>query len=280
MLNIITADEFKGNKAQYKNSSEMVHSLSSIRYCRAETHEDALEGVLRIPRKDESREPLFSFGFYMDKDALTLIGDKDALNSYALKYGNYIKQLQSPEKLLLFFLEKIIEDDIIYLSHIDMAMDDMEEKLLSGDDGSFLQELTKFRRKLSELNAFYVQTEEISQSVQSEICDCLIKENEAWQSLATRLNRLQSYVGLLHEYALQLTELYQSEQAGRQNKVISILTVVTTIFLPLTLLTGWYGMNFSGMPELHWKYGYLAAACASAVIVIFEIIYFKRKKML
>ena len=62
--------------------------------------------------------------------------------------------------------------------------------------------------------------------------------------MAERLERLQSYVSLLHEYALQLTELYQSEQAAKQNRVISILTVVTTIFLPLTLLTGWYGMNF------------------------------------
>lgn len=59
-----------------------------------------------------------------------------------------------------------------------------------------------------------------------------------------------------------------------------ILTVVTTIFLPLTLLTGWYGMNFVYMPEIHWRFGYIAVIAAAIVIVIFEIIYFKKKKLL
>ena len=57
-----------------------------------------------------------------------------------------------------------------------------------------------------------------------------------------------------------------------------ILTVVTTLFLPLTLLTGWYGMNFANMPELHWKYGYPMVIIAAILLVALEIIYFKKKK--
>ena len=94
------------------------------------------------------------------------------------------------EKLLLLLFEKIIEDDVLYLSHIDMSMDEMEERLLSGDDEGFLHELTKFRRKLSELNAFYVQTEEIMGALLSEICSGLIAERASWQELSSRLGRL------------------------------------------------------------------------------------------
>ena len=61
---------------------------------------------------------------------------------------------------------------------------------------------------------------------------------------------------------------------------MSILTVVTTIFLPLTLIAGWYGMNFPNMPEFGWKYAYPAVIIVSILVIILEIIYFKKKKML
>ena len=57
-----------------------------------------------------------------------------------------------------------------------------------------------------------------------------------------------------------------------------MLTVVTTIFLPLSLLAGWYGMNFTGMPELTWKYGYPAAIAVSVGIVILSLWICKKKK--
>ena len=64
----------------------------------------------------------------------------------------------------------------------------------------------------------------------------------------------------------------------RQNRIMQILTIVTTIFLPLTLLVGWYGMNFAGMPELTWKYGYPVIVVVSIVIVGISLWVCKRKK--
>ena len=59
---------------------------------------------------------------------------------------------------------------------------------------------------------------------------------------------------------------------------MKILTIVTTIFLPLTLVAGWYGMNFSNMPELSWKYGYPAVIVISLVIVMICLWIMKKKK--
>ena len=103
-------------------------------------------------------------------------------------------------------------------------------------------------------------------------------DTQDWDKFAYRAERLQNHVQLLRENMLQLRELYQSKQDARQNKIMGILTIVTTFFLPLTLITGWYGMNFAYMPELKWRYGYPVVILVALIIAVVEFIYFKRKK--
>ena len=81
----------------------------------------------------------------------------------------------------------------------------------------------------------------------------------------------------LREYAMQVSGEYQSQVDIAQNRVMQLLTIVTTIFLPLSLIVGWYGMNFD-MPELSWEYGYPVVIVLAVVIVAVLIRYFKRKK--
>ena len=82
----------------------------------------------------------------------------------------------------------------------------------------------------------------------------------------------------MREYCLQVRELFQAELDIRQNRIMKILTIVTTVFLPLSLVAGWYGMNFTGMPELSWAYGYPAVIVGSAVIVLLTLWIMKKKK--
>jgi magnesium transporter len=75
-----------------------------------------------------------------------------------------------------------------------------------------------------------------------------------------------------------IQELYHSELSLRTNNVMQILTIITTIFVPLTFLVGVYGMNFDNMPELHWKNGYFYLWGIMITISIALIFYFRRKK--
>ena len=70
-----------------------------------------------------------------------------------------------------------------------------------------------------------------------------------------RVEALKNETERLREYAMQVSGEYQSQVDIAQNRVMQLLTIVTTIFLPLSLIVGWYGMNFD-MPELSWEYGY------------------------
>ena len=80
----------------------------------------------------------------------------------------------------------------------------------------------------------------------------------------------------LREAVTQVRESYEAEVDISLNTTMKIVTVVTTIFMPLTLIVGWYGMNFE-MPEYEWVHGYAFAISLSAVCVLAGIIFFKKK---
>ena len=96
--------------------------------------------------------------------------------------------------------------------------------------------------------------------------------------VSNRADRLYDNTKMLREYTVQLREMYQSQIDIEQNRTMKVLTVVTVIIMPLTLIAGWYGMNFQSMPELKSPYGYWGVIILSIVVIIVEIIIFKWKK--
>lgn len=277
-LTIMPSEELREKKESFYHYKELLHSLGSIRYCKAEVYRNCILGTLRIPQKSKQRGPQISCGFYLTGEKLILIEDMGDLKRWIEKQIDRFQELQTSEQLFLELLEQLTENDILYLSHLEKEMEKMEEELTEGVTGDFFASLTKLRQKLSEFNAYYEQLAAIGALIQSHDSMSMIKSAEQWDRYALRMERLQNHVQLLRENIIQLRELYQSQQDAQQNKIMCILTVVTTLFLPLTLLTGWYGMNFSFMPELHWKYGYPAVIIIAVLIVLLEIRYFKKKK--
>jgi magnesium transporter len=78
------------------------------------------------------------------------------------------------------------------------------------------------------------------------------------------------------ESALGLVEVYLSSVGHRTNEIIKVLTILSSIFIPLTFIVGVYGMNFEHMPELEWRYGYAMAWAIMAIVVAGLLFYFKR----
>ena len=95
-----------------------------------------------------------------------------------------------------------------------------------------------------------------------------------------RMELLHDIAASLRDYTIQVRDLYQSQLDVRQNHIMAILTIVTTVFTPLTLITGWYGMNFVHMPELAWKGSYPVVIAVSIAIVVGCLWFFKKKKWL
>jgi magnesium transporter len=97
------------------------------------------------------------------------------------------------------------------------------------------------------------------------------------------------YDGLYHisemaqSYTDSLTgilQIYLNMSSNQTGEVVKLLTLITLITTPAMLIAGWYGMNFEGMSELHWKHGYMVAVVATAVSTVLTYLWFKRKKWL
>ncbi len=277
-LIILNTAELRDGMSELSYRRELLHSLGSIRYCKAEQGKGCILGAIRVPQKSEQRAQLLSFGFYLTERTLYLIEDTGKLKLWVEKQMDRLHDLRTPDQLLLQLMGRMIEDDILYLSHLEMAFEAMEDTLAGGAPKDFFLQLTRHRQKLSELNAYYEQLTAIGELMQLPSCCPLIQNAALWENYTKRCEQLQGYVHLLRENVLQLRELYQSLQGERQNKIMGMLTIVTTLFLPLTLLTGWYGMNFARMPELQWAYGYPVVIAVSALIVVAEIIFFKKAR--
>jgi magnesium transporter len=101
----------------------------------------------------------------------------------------------------------------------------------------------------------------------------------------------QHYFSDIYDHLMKLTDMhitnqdvtsdmrenFMSIQTNRMNSIMMTLTVITTIFMPLTFIVGVYGMNFDNMPELHWKYGYFIILGVMALIVVVMVVWFYKK---
>ena len=161
------------------------------------------------------------------------------------------------ERLFYHFFSLLLKGDMDFLNNLEEEISNNEDKVLSGDKASYLKYITAWRQELLRLKRYYEQLNFIFDEMT--VNDNQLFSEDGVRRLMTLRNRTDRYLSAvknLQEMVSQLREAYQSQLAIEQNDLMKIFTVVTVIFLPLSLLAGWYGMNFSHIPELKWKYGY------------------------
>ena len=280
LFKIMSREEFNSKYGErFSGCRELAESLKSMRYCKAEVFRDCITGMIRLPKKNDLyRDARLTFGFCLTASEIIFIENTGEIEPWIEKQAEILGDGFTPGQLLLQVMGNMISDDILYLSHIEEQAEMLEDNIADGNTDNFFVSLTKYRRKLSELNAYYDQLVDIGELLQLPVCASFLSGADGWDKYTRRCERLQNHVQFIRENLLQLGELFQSMQDAHQNKIMGFLTVITTFFLPLTLLTGWYGMNFRHMPELSWRYGYIAVIIAVIVIAVCEFIYFKKKK--
>lgn len=194
-----------------------------------------------------------------------------------LKAGTALRK-NGTDDLLYALLDIIVDRYFIIMEDIGVRIDDLEDETLENPDRSILGKVYLLKRDLISIrNILWPMRNTISSISKNEydIIDgnTIYYFRDIYDHIVQIIDINETY----REIASSMLEIYLSSIGNKTNDVMKVLTIYSTIFIPLTFIAGVYGMNFRYMPELYWKYSYPSFWVISIIITIYMIRFFRKK---
>lgn len=275
-LAVLSLSEFKASYEKLGLSPD----LAEMKPFDFDCDEDGYRFCVEKISTDVENDSGISIRFLIKQNMFIVINaDEQTKEQFYKALGN-AKNGYSIERIVSNCLYSVTYNDRKELEDIEYRISELEETLLTdGNTGNINTEILKIKRKLLDLHSFYEQL--------SDVTDELIKNDnkifngkrlKSFKDYSMIMDKFAAKVDILRESLAQLREAYQANIDLKLNNTMKIFTVIATIFLPLTLITSWYGMNFTHMPELTWRYGYVYVIALSIITAVACIVIFKKKK--
>ena len=209
----------------------------------------------------------------LDEDRSTEQRFQQALRRFPAKNTNL-------EKLIYSFLDALVAGDIIMLESTGAEVSELEAQVLRDEaHEDFTTTLLDLKNRLLSAHNYYEQLLDITEAVEENENDIFDTDSLMYISnIGKKIVRLREDVDALSNMVVHLQDAYSSYLDMNLNKTMKFFTVITSIFFPLTIIVGWYGMNFQSMPEFYWRYGYLYVILLSIIVVLVLVLVGKRKK--
>lgn len=207
-----------------------------------------------------------------------------------IRLGKGFLRKSGPDYLVYSLMDIVIDNYYPILEKMGDYLDDLQDELIANPSRESLNRLLQRKKDLILLRrTIWSERDKMNDIIRSSFSE--IKENtkvffrDSYDHCIQLLDLVESY----KEMTASLMDVYQSSVSNRLNQVMKVLTIISTIFIPLTFIVGVYGMNFSrndpdtgevlplNMPELYSPYGYLTVSIVMVVIVLIQVFYFYKK---
>ena len=261
---------------------EMDISIENIHTTKAEVNYDSLTGTFSIPSRRDITGEDYKYAFALDEKGIVFIDQSGVVNRMVKRIARTKKwRVPCLERFLYDFFELIIDRDLSILENYEKELDRIEDEILDDAVEANLERVNEIRGDIRDLRMHYDQMIDLGQEFEENENNFFKSENTRYFRLfIDRMTRLHEMANSIRDYTVQIRDLYHTQMDIKQNRIMTLLTVVTTIFMPLTLIAGWYGMNFRYMPELESRWGYPVVIMISAGIIVVSLWFFKKKKWL
>ncbi len=213
---------------------------------------------------------------YCGKEDFVFVSD----NKRCVALISDIDPKEDNQSQLLRFFNSLTANDVYELEKTEDSITDLEDSLITEvrSNSEDSAKIISMRRELLKMKRYYEQLALITEDLADNTNKGFSEDNQKrFASLDKRMDYLLNSVVHLREYITQVREAYQAQVDIEQNQIMKVFTVITSIFLPLTLIAGWYGMNLQ-MPEFEWSYGYPFVIILSIAVVAASFLVFKIKK--
>jgi magnesium transporter len=188
---------------------------------------------------------------------------------------------QGPDYLAYALIDAIVDNYFVVLEKLGEKVEDIEEALVSRPDRETLHEIHAMKREMIYLRKSVWPLREVISGLER-IESELIKDStgiflrDVYDHTIQVIDTVETYRDMLSG----MLDIYLSSLSNRMNEVMKVLTIIATIFIPLTFIAGIYGMNFKFMPELEWRWGYFLVLGVMLALGVLMVILFKRKRWL
>ena len=254
---------------------------------KAEEFDEYLFFTLKMLAVDKKKKVITS-------EQISLVLGKDWLLSFQEKPGDVLDALRTRIKeskgiirqkkadYLFYSIIDIIVDHYFYvIDYLNDNIEKLEEDVILNPNQNQLNLIQHYKRTLITIRKIIVPLREAVSSLQKFNIKLIEKNTYPYlRDVYEHLIHINDSIDSQRDMLSGIMDLYVSGVSNRMNEVMKVLTIIATIFIPLTFIAGIYGMNFDYMPELHWKYAYFVTLFVMVVIAVAMIFYFKKKKWL
>lgn len=227
-------------------------------------------------------------------EQISLILQKDKVITFQERVGDVFEPIRErlrkslgrirkmhTDYLAYSLIDAIVDHYFITLEAIGDEMENLEEEIASSANQTILHSLHEIKKQLMIIRRAVIPLRDIISNLERSDSPYIFKSTKPYlRDLYDHIIQISDRIDIMRDLSASLFDLYLSSIGQKTNEVMKVLTIIATIFIPLTFIAGIYGMNFEWMPELSWKWGYFTVWGIMIILGLWMLYFFQKKRWL
>lgn len=276
-------------------AEEVKHILENLFECHPLLVEDCIK-LNQRPKMDRYKNNIFISFFSINQEYIPIeialvVGSNYVISIYKEQipildnlyeeFNIFESKMEHPGEILYQIMDRCVDEYVNVIDHIEDKVEEWEIAIHENPYAKVAQDIFRMKRMAHELRRIFVEERTMLGTISHQNFPYTTKESDVYfVDIFDHISRVLDSIDIFRESLKGLMEMQMSLKGDRMNEIMKVLTVFSTIFLPLSFIVGLYGMNLKGIPEYEWSFGYIYVWILMIISTIAMIFFFKKKKWL